>query len=141
MHAGNRHEAGSGSDSLIHWAGLYDLAMRAWGRRGQRWRSDLADRLALGPGERVLDVASGTGQLALEMARRVVPDGSVDGIDASPEMVARATRTACKLGANTVQFQVGRAQRLPFADSTFAAVTCTAAWHHIAGGERAIVVG
>ena len=46
----------------------------------QRWRRRAADLAAVGPGERALDVATGTGDLALELAARVAPGGEVVGL-------------------------------------------------------------
>ena len=48
-----------------------------------RWRERAADLAAVGPGDRVLDVATGTGDLAIELSRRVVPGGEVVGTDFS----------------------------------------------------------
>ena len=89
----------------------------------------------LSPGQRVLDVASGTGHLSVELARRVRPGGSVDGIDAAAEMTARAQATARGLGL-PVTFQTAAAQRLPFPDAAFDAATCTLGLHHIAPADR-----
>jgi ubiquinone/menaquinone biosynthesis C-methylase UbiE len=122
-------------DVLIHWARLYDIGIRLWGRRGRRWRTDLAGRLDLGPGNRVLDVACGTGRLAFELAGHVSPDGTVDGVDAATEMVNRARGTNDRLRL-PIRFQTALAQRLPFPDDTFDAVTCTLALHHIAHNDR-----
>src|ERR687897_1031461 len=55
-----------------------------------RWRERAADLAALGPGGRALDVASGTGDLAVELARRVGPSGTVVGSDFSEAMLERA---------------------------------------------------
>lgn len=128
---GHHHDG----DAPIHWARLYDLQQRLWGPRGRRLRTAVADRLGLRPADRVLDVASGTGLLAVELARRVGPDGSVDGIDVAPEMVEQATRKAEATGL-PMAFRTGRAQQLPYDDNTFAALTCTLALHHIAHDER-----
>lgn len=131
-----QHHAG---DVLIRWAGPYDAAMRLWGRGGRRWRSGLADRLGLRPGDRVLDVASGTGHLTVELARHVSPGGSVVGIDAAEEMVAQATRSN-RLRGLPVVFQTARAQQLPFPDDSFTAATCTLALHHINPRDRLTAV-
>jgi demethylmenaquinone methyltransferase/2-methoxy-6-polyprenyl-1,4-benzoquinol methylase len=55
-----------------------------------RWRARAADLAHVGPGSRVLDVATGTGDLAFELARRVTPGGEVVGSDFSEGMLARA---------------------------------------------------
>jgi ubiquinone/menaquinone biosynthesis C-methylase UbiE len=126
-------------DALIRWAGIYDLGMRLWGRRGRQWRASVADRLELQPGQRALDVAAGTGRLAFELARRVVPGGTVDGVDAAAEMVNYATRANQRLNL-PVTFQTAVAQQLPFPAGTFDAVTCTLALHHIAAHQRQLAV-
>src|SRR6266496_6386711 len=66
-----------------------------------RWRARAADLAALAPGDSALDVACGTGDLAIELARRVGTDGEVIGSDFSEEMLARARAKAPE--------QIGRA--------------------------------
>ena len=61
-----------------------------------RWRARAADLARVGPGSRVLDVATGTGDLALELARRVAPGGEVLGSDFSEGMLARAREKAAR---------------------------------------------
>jgi ubiquinone/menaquinone biosynthesis C-methylase UbiE len=134
-HVHERH----GHDWIIHWAGLYDLAIGLLGRRGHQLRASIADRLKLRPGDRVLDVGSGPGRLAMVLAERVGPTGSVNGIDPSKEMVARATAKARRAEVPAT-FQEAFAQRLPFADASFDAVTCTLALHHVADPDRPTAV-
>jgi demethylmenaquinone methyltransferase/2-methoxy-6-polyprenyl-1,4-benzoquinol methylase len=83
-----------------------------------RWRARAADLAAVGPGDRALDVATGTGDLAVELARRVGPGGEVVGSDFSEEMLALARRKAPEL-----RFEFGNALELPYADDSFDAVT------------------
>ena len=87
-----------------------------------RWRERAADLAHVGPGARVLDVATGTGDLAIELARRVAPGGAVVGSDFSEEMLARARRKPQPAGAE-LRFEWGDALELPFADGSFDAAT------------------
>ena len=73
----------------------------------------------LEPGERVLDLGCGAGTDSLIASLMVVPDGSVTGIDMTPEMLAKAGAGAEALGAANVEFVEGEAERLPFEDASF----------------------
>ncbi|HET6508784.1 MAG TPA: bifunctional demethylmenaquinone methyltransferase/2-methoxy-6-polyprenyl-1,4-benzoquinol methylase UbiE [Baekduia sp.] len=83
-----------------------------------QWRRRAADLANVGPGDRVLDVATGTGDLAIELAERVAPAGEVVGSDFSEEMLQLARRKAPAL-----RFEWGNALELPYADGEFAAST------------------
>jgi ubiquinone/menaquinone biosynthesis C-methylase UbiE len=133
------HVHHSAGDRLIHWARMYDLRVGILGTRGSRLRTMFADDLAARTGERLLDVGCGTGRLAMVFAERVSPTGSVDGIDASPEMIQRAEVRARRSGL-PVNFKVGFAQRLPFPDAAFDGVACTLALHHVAEDDRPAAV-
>jgi demethylmenaquinone methyltransferase/2-methoxy-6-polyprenyl-1,4-benzoquinol methylase len=87
-----------------------------------RWRRAMVDEVAPKAGERVLDVATGTGMVAAELRRRA--DCSVVGVDQSAEMLAGAK--ARFAGENSsVELVQGQAEQLPFADASFDAVTFT----------------
>jgi demethylmenaquinone methyltransferase / 2-methoxy-6-polyprenyl-1,4-benzoquinol methylase len=103
-------------------AGLYDV-MNSVMTAGlhHRWRERAADLAALRPGDRALDVATGTGDLALELARRVGPSGEVVASDFSEGMLAQARRKAA--GVANVRFEHGNALALPYGDGEFAAAT------------------
>src|SRR3954466_2901999 len=103
-------------------AGLYDV-MNSVMTAGlhHRWRERAADLAALQPGDRALDVATGTGDLAFELARRVGPDGEIVGSDFSEGMLEHARRKAA--GVANVSLEHGNAQALPYADDAFAAAT------------------
>ena len=94
-----------------------------------RWRARAVDLAHVGPGSRVLDVATGTGDLALELARRVAPGGEVVGSDFSEGMLARARVKARERGGAgasaqvPVRFEWGDALALPYADDSFDAAT------------------
>jgi demethylmenaquinone methyltransferase/2-methoxy-6-polyprenyl-1,4-benzoquinol methylase len=83
-----------------------------------RWRRRAADLAAVGPGSRALDVATGTGDLAVELGRRVGADGEVVGSDFSEEMLTLARRKAPGL-----RFEWGNALDLPYEDGRFDAAT------------------
>jgi ubiquinone/menaquinone biosynthesis C-methylase UbiE len=129
-HSGAESDRHHHGDLLIRWPRLYEIGMLLWSHRGRRWRTDLTNRLDLRAGDRVLDVGCGTGRLAFELAGRVTPGGSVDGVDAATEMVNYAVNANNRLQL-PVSFQTALAQRLPFPDETFAAATCTLVLHHI----------
>jgi demethylmenaquinone methyltransferase/2-methoxy-6-polyprenyl-1,4-benzoquinol methylase len=104
-------------------SGVYDLLNSAMtAGLHHRWRERAVDIAQVGPGSRVLDVATGTGDLALELARRVVPGGEVVGSDFSEKMLARA-RTKAQPGGADVRFEWGDALALPYADGSFDAAT------------------
>jgi demethylmenaquinone methyltransferase/2-methoxy-6-polyprenyl-1,4-benzoquinol methylase len=84
-----------------------------------RWRRFLVSRLPVGPGDVVLDVATGTGAVALELVRQ--KGCRVVGLDQSPEMLAEARRRV-PAGVELVE---GRAEELPFADRRFDGLTFT----------------
>ena len=70
-------------------------------------------------GERVLDLGSGAGTDSLVAALMVGPEGSVIGIDMTPEMLEKARAGAAALGMENVTFVEGEAEHLPFADESF----------------------
>jgi demethylmenaquinone methyltransferase/2-methoxy-6-polyprenyl-1,4-benzoquinol methylase len=100
-------------------AGVYDL-MNGVMTAGlhHRWRARAADLARVGPGDRVLDVATGTGDLAVELSRRVAPAGEVVGMDFSEAMLELARRKAPSL-----TFESGDAQALQYDADSFDAAT------------------
>ncbi|MGN6189868.1 MAG: bifunctional demethylmenaquinone methyltransferase/2-methoxy-6-polyprenyl-1,4-benzoquinol methylase UbiE [Conexibacter sp.] len=86
-----------------------------------RWRERAADLADLKPGARALDVACGTGDLALELARRLGPGGEVVACDFSEQMLELARVKAA--GAPTVRIEWANALELPYRDAEFAAAT------------------
>jgi demethylmenaquinone methyltransferase/2-methoxy-6-polyprenyl-1,4-benzoquinol methylase len=112
-------------------AGVYDR-MNSVMTAGlhHHWRRRAADLAALKPGQRALDVATGTGDLALELARRVAPGGSVVGADFSERMLELAReKVASERGAGgvpaeaPVRFEAANALELPYGDDEFDAAT------------------
>ena len=104
-------------------AGRYD-AMNTVMSAGlhHRWRARTVEAAAVEPGDAALDVCCGTGDLALELWRRVGPSGRVVGLDFSAPMLELAGRKSADAGAD-VEWLQGNALELPFEDAAFAAAT------------------
>jgi demethylmenaquinone methyltransferase/2-methoxy-6-polyprenyl-1,4-benzoquinol methylase len=101
----------------------YDLMNRLMsGGLDGRWRRLAAAAADISLGSRALDVCTGTGDLAFELADRVGPSGSVVGVDFSEQMLERASAKAAAKGAPAT-FQVADALELPFGDSEFDGAT------------------
>ncbi|MEV6130515.1 ubiquinone/menaquinone biosynthesis methyltransferase [Streptomyces violaceusniger] len=101
-------------------AGYYDRMnfVMTLGRHAQ-WCREVAARVAPAEGGQLLDLATGTGVIALEMARRY-PDATVTGVDFSQEMLRRAMT---KPGAEAVRWRQADAMSLPFEDESFDGIT------------------
>lgn len=109
-------------------ARVYDpmnLAISAF--QEPRWRRRLVEAARLRPGGSALDVATGTGKVAADLARRAGPGGRVVGLDLSPGMIEiarrRFTAGVDPAGLAGLEFVVGDALALPFPDDTFDAAT------------------
>jgi demethylmenaquinone methyltransferase/2-methoxy-6-polyprenyl-1,4-benzoquinol methylase len=89
-----------------------------------RWRSFLVSRVEAGVGDTVLDVATGTAAVAIELVRRT--GCRVVGIDQSPEMLVAGRRRVGEAGlADRIELREARAEELPFEDAQFDALTFT----------------
>ncbi|HEY7121314.1 MAG TPA: class I SAM-dependent methyltransferase [Solirubrobacterales bacterium] len=116
-------------ETLHLFSGLprrYDLAgaLLSFGQ-DPRWRREMVRRVQAGPGDRVLDVATGTGMVATALVRRY--GCSVVGLDQSPEMLsgAQAKLDADPQLAASIELVRGQAESLPFADGEFDQLTFT----------------
>lgn len=87
----------------------------------------LLELAQLQPGEVVLDVATGTGHLALAAAQAVGPGGAVTGLDLTHEMIEQARSKASALNLANIAWWEGDAEAPPFPDETFDAVLCSSA--------------
>lgn len=91
--------------------------------------------VALGGGERVLDVGCGAGHTALAFAPHV---REVHALDLTPAMLAQVEQLAADRGLANVVTRQGDAEALPFPDASFDVVTCRLCAHHFARPQRAV---
>lgn len=118
-------------------AGRYD-AMNSVMTAGlhHRWRERAADRAGVGAGDSALDICCGTGDLALELARRVGPQGSVIGSDFSEPMLDLAREKAA--GDGVLRFEWADALELPYDEGRFDAVTVGFGVRNLADLDRGL---
>ncbi|MBV9790404.1 MAG: methyltransferase domain-containing protein [Chloroflexi bacterium] len=116
---------------LIRWAWLYDRVVN-WLMlgRARELRATTVDLARIQPGETILDVGCGTGDLTLAAKTRAGQAGKVSGIDAAPEMIAVARRKAAH-AQSEVDFRVSAVEALPFPDATFDVVLSSLMMHHL----------
>lgn len=108
-------------------------------RLHHRWRRAAAAQADLAPGNAALDVCTGTGDLALELARRVGPDGRVIGGDFSLPMLKLGRRKIRRRGAaGIVCMALADALRLPFPENAFDAATVGFGIRNVADVEGGI---
>jgi len=92
-------------------------------RQDPRWRRALVSALSPEAGQRILDVATGTGMVAGELLARA--DCAVVGVDQSAEMLAAARARFAASGHARVDLVEAQAEALPFADASFDALSFT----------------
>ena len=102
-----------------------------------RWRTRAADLARVGPGDSALDVCCGTGDLALELARRVGAGGRVVGLDFSAPMLELA-RAKSRDAPAPVAWVQGNALELPFEAGEFDAATVGFGARNVVDPERGI---
>jgi ubiquinone/menaquinone biosynthesis C-methylase UbiE len=130
----NDSKTGGGPETTgitIHWAARYDLFTGLMGLGVNRPNSRMVVEMAkIKPGDKVLDVGCGTGNLTLTASKYVGASGSAFGIDASPEMIEVARKKATRRGSGTT-FDVGLIEKITFPDNTFDAVISRLVMHHL----------
>ena len=102
------------------------------------WRVRAAERTLLAPGDSVLDVCCGTGDLALELAKLTSPGGHVVGCDFSEPMLDLAREKAAERGADGVRFEWADALELPYDEGRFDAVTVGFGLRNFADRDRGL---
>jgi demethylmenaquinone methyltransferase / 2-methoxy-6-polyprenyl-1,4-benzoquinol methylase len=120
-------------------AGRYDLlnSVMTAGLH-HAWRVRAADRAEVGPGDSVLDVCCGTGDLTFELASRVSPGGHVVGCDFSEPMLDLAREKAAGRSAEGVRFEWADALQLPYDAGRFDAATVGFGVRNFADRDRGL---
>jgi ubiquinone/menaquinone biosynthesis C-methylase UbiE len=104
------------------WDGISRLYWEEVDRRFEPVVDGVVQRAELTPGERVLDLGTGTGTVAAKAAAAVGPYGEVVAVDVSPEMLALARHRADQPGGHPYRVAQGRAEAIPATDGSFDAV-------------------
>ncbi|WP_153340838.1 class I SAM-dependent methyltransferase [Nocardia aurantia] len=110
----------------------YDLLSRVLGTPAMHAR--LVDQAGLAPGQRVLEIGCGTGNLTIR-AKREQPGAEVIGTDPDPRALVRAQRKA--KGLSGIRFEQAYAQDLPHPDESFDRLLSALMLHHLDDGTRA----
>ena len=119
-------------------AGRYDLLNRilSFGL-DRRWRAQAVAAI-VAPGSRVLDLATGTADLAIEVLRQQ-PDATVVGLDPAPRMLALGERKVAAAGlGGRIDLRTGKAEDLPFEDGSFDAVAIAWGIRNVANRRQAL---
>ncbi|MHC9292287.1 class I SAM-dependent methyltransferase [Mycobacterium sp. LTG2003] len=128
---GNRHDylPAAGHDALLP---AYDLLTRVLGM-GRAYAA-LIEHADLQPGQRVVEIGCGTGNLTTR-AKRSSPATDITGIDPDPRALRRAQRKA--KGMSGIRFEHAYAQRLPFGDGEFDRALSSMMLHHLDDATKA----
>jgi ubiquinone/menaquinone biosynthesis C-methylase UbiE len=131
QHTGHGHGylPAMGHDRLLPF---YDTFTRLLGVRSLH--RTLADQAGIAPGQRVVEIGCGTGNLTLLVAHRH-PAATVVGLDPDPLALARARRKSARDGS-PVQWDLGSAADLPYPDESVDRVLSCLMFHHLDEGEK-----
>ena len=115
----------------IRWAPFYDTIvwLMSFGKDAVI-RKKTVKLARINPGDRVLDVGCGTGDLTIEAKKITGPDSEVIGTDASVEMIEVAQRKAGRSGMD-IQFQVEAIENISFPNNSFDVVISSLMMHHL----------
>jgi ubiquinone/menaquinone biosynthesis C-methylase UbiE len=117
---------------------VYDSIIRLHSRDIEgSLRRFIMEKTNLSKGQRALDLCTGTGSVAVELAKRVGENGLAVGLDFSRGMLEKANKKALRLHLNQLHLVQANASQLPFKESSFHGVTCSHAFYELKGEERA----
>ena len=116
---------------------VYDFIIRLHSRdREGSLRGFITEKANLLQGDRALDLCTGTGSVAIELAKQAGEKGLVVGLDFSRGMLEKAKGKALRLNAGHLYLVQANASQLPFKKSSFHGVTCSHAFYELKGEER-----
>ena len=116
---------------------VYDLVIRLHSRdREGSLRGFITGKTNLLKGDRALDLCTGTGSVAVELAKRVGEDGLIIGLDFSRGMLQKAKEKVLTLNLNQLHLLQANVSQLPFKQSSFHGVTCSHAFYELKEVER-----
>jgi ubiquinone/menaquinone biosynthesis C-methylase UbiE len=110
----------------------------SWREQLEPAQTRMLEMAELKAGERVLDVACGTGLVTLRAAAAVAPGGEVVGTDISDEMVRSAREIAGKQGVRNVSYERGEAEKMDIEDASFGAVLCGLGLMYVPSPQEAL---
>jgi ubiquinone/menaquinone biosynthesis C-methylase UbiE len=120
---------------------IYDFIIRVHSRDTEgSLRKFITYKANLSKGDKALDLCTGTGSVAIELAKQVGEKGLVVGLDFSRGMVEKAGKKAKHSKIDQLYLVQANASQLPFKESSFHGVTCSHAFYELKGYERAEAV-
>jgi len=106
--------------------------------RDRYWRRKTVEMLSLEGGEKILDVCTGTGELAFLLAEKLDREGQVTAVDFCQEMLEIAEERARKEKKENLEFKKANALNLPFSSSSFDALTIAFGFRNLTDRERGL---
>jgi len=120
---------------------VYDLIIRLHsGDREGSLRGFITEKANLSRGDKALDLCTGTGSVALQLAKQVGERGLVIGLDFSRGMLEKAKGKAKRAGMVRLYLVQANASQLPFQNASFHGVTCSHAFYELKEEERAMAI-
>lgn len=116
---------------------FYDLIIRLHSKdESSTLRDFLIKKTGMGRGDRVLDICTGTGAVAMAAHKAVAPEGLVVGLDFSYGMLSKAREKAREKGSPALSLVVGDVSEMPFKGNAFECVTCSHAMYELKSDVR-----
>lgn len=121
-----------GWDKAAAWYEQY------WQNQLEPAQTRLLQLAGLQPGEKVLDIACGTGRLSFRMAESVMPGGTVTATDISDRMIEFAARSATEKNISNISFQRMEAEELTVDDNAYDAVMCSLGLMYVTDAQQSV---